>query len=56
MMFEMFALTRALTVANIIAKYLDITGPDLRVKIFKRTYHDDLDTNDRARIIERLCG
>ena len=53
---EMFALTRALMIASITAEYPDITGPDLRVKIFERTYRDDFDTGDRARIIERLRG
>lgn len=51
---EMFALARALVVANIRADTPDISAADLRVKIFERTYGDDLVPDDRARVIARL--
>ena len=51
---EMFALARALVVANIRADTPDISAADLRVKIFERTYGDDLLPDDRARVIARL--
>ena len=51
---EMFTLARALMVANIRAEAPDITATDLRVKVFERTYGDDLDLEERARIIARL--
>ena len=51
---EMFTLARALMVANIRAGVPDITARELRVKIFERTYGDDLDLEERARIIARL--
>ena len=51
---EMFAMARALMVANIRAEAPDISAAELRVKIFERTYGDDLDTEDRARIVARL--
>jgi CMP-2-keto-3-deoxyoctulosonic acid synthetase len=51
---EMFTLARALVVANIRADTPDISAADLRVKIFERTYGDDLVPDDRARVIARL--
>ena len=51
---EMFTLARALMVANIRAQAPDITATELRVKIFERSYGDDLDLEERARIIARL--
>ena len=51
---EMFAMGRALVVANIRADTPDISAADLRVKIFERTYGDDLVPDDRARVIARL--
>ena len=51
---EMFTLARALMVANIRAEAPDITATELRVKVFERTYGDDLDLEERARIIARL--
>jgi hypothetical protein len=52
---EMFDLARALMVANIRAEHPDIIGPELRAKVFERTYGDDFDPEDRARIVARLC-
>ena len=51
---EMFTLGRALMVANIRAEAPDITATELRVKIFERTYGDDMNPDDRARIVARL--
>ena len=51
---EMFALARALMVANIRAESPDLTATELRVKIFDRTYGQDLDVAVRDRIIARL--
>ena len=51
---EMFTLARTLMVANIRAEQPDISDSDLRVTIFERTYGDDFDAAERARIIERL--
>ena len=53
---EMFDLARALMIANIRAENPDITDAELRVSIFERTYRDDFDAADRARIIARLRG
>lgn len=51
---EMFDLGHALMVANIKAENPGITGPELRARIFERTYHDDFNAGDRARIVARL--
>ena len=53
---EMFDLARALMIANIKAEDPDITDVELRVRIFERTYGEDFDAADRARIIARLRG
>ena len=51
---EMFTLARTLMIANIRAEHPDISDMELRVKIFERTYGEDFDAAERARIIERL--
>lgn len=51
---EMFALGRALLVANIRAESPGISDVDLRVRILDRTYGDDLGPNDRERFVKRL--
>ena len=51
---EMFTLARALMVANLRDEAPDITATELRVKIFERTYGDDMNPDDRARIVARL--
>ena len=51
---EMFSLARALIVSNICAESPDITATQLRVRIFERTYGDDLDADQRSRVIARL--
>jgi hypothetical protein len=56
MVSEMFDLARALVIAGIKAEWPDITPSELRVKIFERTYGDDLDADTRARTIGRLRG
>jgi hypothetical protein len=53
---EMFDLARALMIGNIRAENPGIAGPELRVKIFERTYAEDFSPDDRARIITRLRG
>ena len=53
---EMFDLARVLMIANIRSEDPDITDAELRVRIFERTYHDDFDAAERARIIARLRG
>ena len=53
---EMFDFARALMVGNIKAEDPDITGAELRVKVFERTYRDDFNPDDRARIVARLRG
>jgi hypothetical protein len=54
MAFEMFDLARALMTADILARHPGISPPELRVKIFERTYGSDFDAVDRARIGERI--
>ena len=51
---EMFAMARAVMVANIRAEAPDISAADLRVTIFERTYGDDLEAEERARVVARL--
>lgn len=51
---EMFALGRALLVANIRAESPGISDGDLRVRILDRTYGDDLDARARERLVTRL--
>jgi hypothetical protein len=50
MAFEMFDLARALATADIRARHPDISETELRVRIFERTYGNDFDAADRARI------
>lgn len=54
MAFEMFDLARALMTADIRARHPDISGTELRVQIFERTYGREFDETDRARIAERI--
>lgn len=56
MAFEMFDLARALMTADIRARYPDISETELRVQIFERTYGNDFDAADRARIARRIRG
>jgi hypothetical protein len=51
---DMFDLARALIVASIKAETPAISGPELRAKIFDRTYRDDFRDEDRIRILARL--
>ena len=51
---EMFTTARALTMANIRTQAPDLTATERRVKVFERTYGDDLDAADRARVMARL--
>ncbi len=51
---EMFSLARALMVADIRATLPAMTEAELRVRIFERTYGDDLDAETRARVVARL--
>jgi hypothetical protein len=53
---DMFDLARALMVANLRSTNPGITDPELRAKIFERTYGADFDDDDRARIVARLRG
>jgi hypothetical protein len=53
---EMFDLGRALMEARIRAETPDITNPELRVKLFERTYADDFDASERLRIVARIRG
>ncbi|MGB7219664.1 MAG: hypothetical protein WBD07_12760 [Vicinamibacterales bacterium] len=53
---EMFALARALMVANITADCPDITAAELRAKVFERTYGEDFEADERTRIAARLRG
>ena len=56
MVCEMFDLARALIVGRIRAEEPEIAANDLRAKIFERTYADDFNSHDRARIAARLRG
>jgi hypothetical protein len=56
MAFEMFDLARALMTADIRARHPGIAETELRVKIFERTYGNDFDEGDRARISQRIRG
>ena len=51
---EMFTLARALMVANIHAEAPNITASELRVRIFERTYSQDLSADDCRRVIAHL--
>ena len=51
---EMFDMARALVVANICAEAPAIAAAELRVRIFERTYGEDLDAETRARVIARI--
>jgi hypothetical protein len=53
---EMFTLARALMVARIREETPDISDTELRVRVFERTYGDDLAADARARVIARLRG
>lgn len=50
MAFEMFDLARALMTSDIRAHHPGITDSELRVRIFERTYGNDFNEADRARI------
>jgi len=54
MVCEMFDFARTLVVTDIKARCPDISDTELRVKIFERTYGDDVDAETRARVIARL--
>jgi hypothetical protein len=56
MVCEMFDFARMLVVADVKARCPDISDTELRVKIFERTYGDDVDPETRARVIARLRG
>ena len=51
---EMFTTARALMVADIRRRDPAVTDAELRVRIFERTYGDDLDGAMRARVVARL--
>ena len=53
---EMFDLARGLMTARIRAEDPSISNPDLRVRLFERTYADDFDESEQFRIIKRLRG
>jgi hypothetical protein len=54
MAFEMFDLARALMTADIQARHPGISETELRVQIFERTYGNDFDAAERARIARRI--
>lgn len=56
MMCEMFSLARALIVADLRRREPEISEQELRIRIFERTYGEDLTDAQRCRIIERLGG
>jgi hypothetical protein len=56
MTFEMFDMARALMTADIRARHRGITETELRVQIFERTYGNDFDEADRARIARSIRG
>lgn len=56
MAFEMFDLARTLMTADIRARDPGISATELRVQIFERTYGNDFDEADRARIAQRIRG
>ena len=56
MAFEMFDLARALMTADIRSREPNISESELRVQIFERTYGNDFDAGDRARIARRIRG
>lgn len=51
---EMFRTARALMVADIRRREPDISEEELRVRVFERTYADDLDAMTRDRVVARL--
>jgi len=53
MAFQMFDLARALMTSDLRARHPGITDPDLRVKIFERTYGRDVDESAHAGIAQR---
>lgn len=54
MAFEMFDLARRLMTAEIRARHPGISDSELRVQVFERTYGNDFDAADRARIATRI--
>jgi hypothetical protein len=54
MAFEMFDLARVLMTADIRARHPGISGVELRVQIFERTYGADFDAATRAKIVNRI--
>lgn len=56
MAFEMFDLARTLMTADIRSRHPGISETELRVQIFERTYGNDFDECDRARIAHRIRG
>lgn len=56
MAFEMFDLARALMTTDIRARQPGITDSELRVRIFERTYGNDFNEADRARIAGQIRG
>jgi hypothetical protein len=54
MMSEMFDMARVLMTANIRADHPDISHGELRVRLFERTYAQDFNPDELARIVERL--
>jgi hypothetical protein len=54
MVCEMFTTARALMVADIRRGDPAVSDAELRVRIFERTYGDDLDAATRARVVTRL--
>ena len=54
MVCEMFDFARSLIAGNILDTDPHISPTELRVKIFERTYGDDVDSVTRARVIARL--
>ena len=53
---EMFDLARALVVSSVATEEPALSPADLRARIFERTYGNDFNPEDRARIIARLRG
>lgn len=51
---EMFTMARALMAADIRRRDPAVSEVDLRIRIFERTYGDDLDPATRERVVARL--
>jgi hypothetical protein len=54
MMSEMFDFARELVLSNLREDHPAATDVDLRVLLFDRLYGDEMDPDQRARVVERL--